>query len=218
MAKTRRAHSRSSTERPKRRPSTPAPPERTQRLERREPPPPPPPAPSHLEAVALYERGLEAFQRRAFDAGAATFREILSRYPEEREIHERARLYLKVCERESQSRPAPRTAEESLLSATIAMNSGDYTSALDHLRAVEQQLPESDHAQYMRAVIAAARGDHVEALERIRRAIELNPENRALARHDPDLDALRSDETFRLLVESTAGSSVARRRRTRPAR
>jgi tetratricopeptide (TPR) repeat protein len=98
------------------------------------------------------------------------------------------------------------------------MNSGDYASALEHLRAVEQQLPESDHAQYMRAVIAAARGDHGEALDRMRRAIELNPENRALARHDSDLDALRGDETFRLLVEPTAGSSVGRRRRTRPAR
>jgi len=219
MAKTRRGQPRPSAERPKRRASPPVPPERPQRPERREPPPPPPPPPSHLEAVGLYERGLQALQRRAFDAAAATFREILSRYPEEREIHERARLYLKVCERESQSgRPAPRTAEESLLSATVAMNSGDYTAALDHLRAVEQQLPDSDHVQYMRAVIAAARGDLGEALDRVRRAIELNPENRALARHDSDLDALRNDEAFRLLVEPPAGSSVIRRRRIRPAR
>lgn len=219
MAKTRRGHSRPSAERPKRRPSPPAPPERTQRPARRELPPPPPPAPSHLEAVALYERGLQAVQRRAFDVAASTFREILSRYPEEREIHERARLYLRVCERETRSgRPAPRTPEERLLSATVALNSGDYTAALEHLRAVEQQLPDSDHAEYMRAVIAAARGDHTEALDRVRRAIELNPENRALARHDADLDALRGDEAFRLLVEPPAGSAVARRRRARPAR
>jgi outer membrane protein assembly factor BamD (BamD/ComL family) len=167
----------------------------------------------------LYEQGLEALQRRAFDAAAATFREILSRYPDEREIHERARLYLKVCERETQRvRPAPSTPEEHLLSATVAMNSGDYDTALEHLRLAEQQRPDSDHAQYMRAVIAVARGDYSAALDRVRRAIELNPENRALARHDPDLEPLRPDEAFRLLVEPPAGSSAARRRRARPAR
>jgi tetratricopeptide (TPR) repeat protein len=166
----------------------------------------------------LYERGLEAIQRRAFDVAAGAFRDVLSRYPEEREIHERARLYLKVCERETRTvRPAPRTPEENLLSATIAMNTGDYDTAVEHLQMVEQELPDSDQAHYMRAVIAAARGDRGEALDRVRRAIELNSENRAFARHDPDLELLRGDDAFRLLVEPPAGSS-ARRRRVRPIR
>src|SRR5688572_3628391 len=99
MAKTRRGRARpGSPQRPKRRP-TPSPrpvPSRPPRSERRELPPPAPPTPSHLEAVALYERGLEALQRRAIDVAASSFKEVIARYPEEREIHERARLYLKV--------------------------------------------------------------------------------------------------------------------------
>lgn len=222
MAKTRRGRARpSSPERPKRR-GAPAPPPvatRPSRPERRVPSPPPPPPPSHLEAVALYERGLEALQRRAFDVADVTFRDVLGRYPDEREIHERARLYLKVCEREmTVTRPGPETAEERLLSATVALNSGDYEGALSQLRRVQADDAENDHAEYMLAVIAAARGEHARSLDHLRRAIELNSENRALARHDGDFEALRGSETFRLLVEPAPGSSAGRRRRPRLAR
>jgi tetratricopeptide (TPR) repeat protein len=219
MAKTRSGRARSSSpERPKRRGASPSPPApmRPSRPERRVPLAPPPPPPSHLEAVALYERGVEALQRRAFEAAAATFRDILDRYPEEREIDERARLYLKVCERElTAARPTPETAEEMLLSATVALNSGDYDRALSLLRRVRADDAENDHAEYMLAAIAAARGEHTQSLDHLRRAIELNPENRALARQDGDFEALRASDTFRLLVEPAPGSSTGRRRRPR---
>jgi tetratricopeptide (TPR) repeat protein len=183
------------------------------------PAPPPAPSPSHLEAVALYENGLEALQRHAFDAAGASFREVLNRYPEEREIHDRARLYLKICERQAIAPPAPpRTVEEGLLSATVALNSGDFDGALSHLGRVEAEDPENDHAQYMLAVIAVARGQLPRSLEHLRRAIELNPENRSLARQDADLEPLRADESFRALVEPAPGSIPPRRRRLRPAR
>jgi tetratricopeptide (TPR) repeat protein len=169
--------------------------------------------------VALYERGLEALQRRAFDIAASTFCDVLARYPEEREIHERARLYLKVCERElGAGRAAPQTAEEQLLSATVALNAGDYDGALSHLRRLQADDAENDVAEYMMAVIAAARGDHGRSLDHLRRAIELNPENRSLARQDADLEPLRASEPFRQLVEPVPGAVPARRRRPRPAR
>jgi tetratricopeptide (TPR) repeat protein len=164
----------------------------------------------------LYERGVEALQRRAFDSAASAFRDILDRYPEEREIHERARLYLKVCEREMAAAPSgPQTAEERLLSATVALNAGDYDGALALLRGVQADDAENDHAEYMLAVIAAARADETGALEHLKRAIELNPENRALARQDGDFEPLRASDMFRVLVEPVPGLTVARRRRPR---
>jgi tetratricopeptide (TPR) repeat protein len=192
------------------------------RLARPAPSPPrpaPAPRPAYLEALGLYERGLEALQRRDFDRAAAAFQDVLTRYPEERELHERTRLYLKVCERErSAARPVPRTPEERLFAATVSMNAGEYGTALDHLRAVQSEEPDNDHAEYMLAVIGAVRENYQEALAHLRRAIELNPENRGLARHDPDLQALRGDETFRLMVEPAPGPAPVRRRRPRPAR
>jgi Tfp pilus assembly protein PilF len=75
-------------------------------------------------------------------------------YPEERELLERARLYLRVCERETsrQPTPAPKTPGRACYAATVALNSGDHSGALDHLQRALGEDPESDHAHYIMAV------------------------------------------------------------------
>jgi tetratricopeptide (TPR) repeat protein len=179
--------------------------------------PPPSPAarkPAYYEAIALYESGVRGLQRHDYAAAATAFRSVLERYPDERELHERARLYLRVCERETARRPTgPQTPQERVYAATVALNAGDHTGALDHLRRALEESPENDHAHYMMSVALSSRGQIDEALEHLRHAIGLNPENRALARQDPDLEALRDEETFREVLDTPAS-----RRRTRPRR
>jgi tetratricopeptide (TPR) repeat protein len=183
------------------------------------PPGPPEGKPSNLEALALYERGVEALQRRDFWTAADRFREVLDRYPEERDLHERVRLYLKLCERQAAPRDAvPTTPEERIFAATLALNAGSADRALEHLRRVDEEAPENDHGQYMLAVVYAHRGDTHAALAHLTRAIELNPENRALARQDPDLEAIRSDEGFRAVLDTASPSAGRRRVRPRPLR
>jgi tetratricopeptide (TPR) repeat protein len=181
---------------------------------RLEAPPPAPRKPGFYEAVAVYERGVQALQRHDFDAAARFFRTVLDGYPDERELLERARLYLRVCERETSRQPtAPKTPAERVYAATVALNSGDHAGALGHLQRALGEDPESDHAHYIMAVALGMRGRVEEALDHLRRAIGLNPENRALARQDPDLDGIRGHASFRAALETPSGLA---RRRTRP--
>jgi hypothetical protein len=167
------------------------------------PPQPPPRKPTYHEAVAMYERGLQALQRRDFAASAAALRTVIERYPDERELLERARLYLKVCERELEPKePAPKTADEWVYAATVAQNSGDDATALRHLQRALSEDPRHDHAHYMMAVAMAQRNDTAAALDHLRRAIALNPENRSRARQDTDLDLLRDDPGFRSALDT----------------
>ena len=171
------------------------------------PPPPPPPAkkPAYYEAIALYERGVQALQRHNFPAGAEHFRVVIERYPEERELVERARLYLRVCERETSRQPQnPTTPEERVYAATVSLNAGDHDRALAHLRRAIEDDPESDHAHYIMAVALNMRGRPDDALEHLTRAIALNPDNRALAKQDPDLETLRDHDGFRGVLETPA--------------
>ena len=173
------------------------------------PPQPPPRKPTYHEAVAMYERGLQALQRRDFAASAAALRTVIERYPDERELLERARLYLKVCERELEPKePTPKTADEWVYAATVAQNSGDDATALKHLQRALSEDARHDHANYMMAVAAAQRNDTATALDHLRRAIALNPENRSRARQDPDLEALREDPGFRSALETPPAEGV----------
>jgi tetratricopeptide (TPR) repeat protein len=180
------------------------------------PPLPPARKPGYYEAIALYETGVRALQRHDYAGAADQFRTVIERYPEERELHERSLLYLRVCERESARRPpTPQTPQERVYAATVALNSGDHGAAVDHLRRALDEAPESDHAHYMMAAALAARGQQPEALEHLRQAVSLNPENRSLARQDPDLEAIRDLDGFRQALEAPAGPGRARPRRRR---
>lgn len=167
---------------------------------------------SYFEAVALYERGLEALQRRDYDGAGRILESVLRQYPEEKELHERVRLYLNICQRQTTPREAtPQTVSERLYAATLAANGGRYDEAISHLRLVRDEEPNNDHALYMLAVAHAQRGELAEAVVHLERAIRLNPENRSTARHDPDLDPLRADEAFRDVIEAPPGRRDARR-------
>jgi tetratricopeptide (TPR) repeat protein len=175
-------------------------------------PPPAPRKPGFYEAVAIYERGVQALQKHDFAGAAGFFRTVLERYPEERELLERARLYLRVCERETsrQPEPAPKTPEERVYAATVALNSGDHSGALHHLQRALGEDPENDHAHYIMAVALGIRSRSDEAIEHLQQAIALNPDNRGLAKQDPDLDNLRDHDRFQDALDTP---SIPNRRR-----
>jgi tetratricopeptide (TPR) repeat protein len=176
---------------------------------------------TYFEAVAVYERGLEALQRHDYRGAIDLLESVLRQYPEERELHERVRLYLNICQRQATPREAsPQTIDERLYAATLAINGGQYDQAIAHLRLVRDEDPDNDHALYMLAVAHAQRDEHAEAIAHLERAIALNPENRALARTDPDLEPLREDDAFRTTLEAPPSSRSDRRRpfKTRTAR
>ena len=174
---------------------------------------------TYIEAVALYERGLEALQRHDYREAMTLLESVLRQYPEEKELHERVRLYLNVCERQAVPREAsPQTIDERLYAATLAINGGQYDQAIGHLRLVRDEDPDNDHALYMLAVAHAQRDEHAEAVAHLERAIALNPENRGLARTDPDLEPLHDDEAFRAALEAPAASARPLDPRRRPIR
>ncbi len=76
----------------------------------------------------------------------------------------------------------------------------------------------------MLAVAHAQRGEHAEAVAHLERSIALNPENRALARRDPDLEPLHDHDAFRTALDSTSSQAAPPRadrkkpQRTRSAR
>lgn len=167
--------------------------------------------PPHLDAVAVYERGLRALQEKDYARAAQALHSILDLYPEEKELHERARLYLNICERQAiPLDKTPRGFDERVYAATLAINAGSYDDGLARLQTLLAEAPASDHVHYMLAVVHTLRQELGQAAAHLERAIELDPDNRVLAWQDADLEALRQHPAHRAAFRA---SSVAKRDR-----
>jgi Flp pilus assembly protein TadD len=175
--------------------------------------------PSYAEAVGLYEQGILAVQAHRYGQATEIFRSILATYPEEKELHERIRLYLNICERQQTARrPVPQTIDERVLAATLAINDGNFTEAATHLDLAREQDPHHEQVLYLLAVVQTQQGSLGNAADFLQRAIELNPDNRSTARNDPDLEALRSNGIVRSLLEPPARQDRRRAGKVRGAR
>jgi tetratricopeptide (TPR) repeat protein len=162
---------------------------------------PPPHRSTYADAVSLYERGMQALQAKRYREASETLKAVIARFPEEKELHERAQLYIRVCERQlTPLDSTPKTPEEQVYAATLAINSGQVDRAIALLSAALQRDSENDPAEYMLGVAFSLKGDVGAALVHIKRALELNPDNRELVRKEPDLDAVRQTEDIRAIL------------------
>ena len=166
------------------------------------------------DALGVYERGLAAVQRRDFPDAVTAFQELLDGHPEARELQERSRLYLRVCERETARPVPPESPEELVYAATVALNNGALDESLSHLQQAVEQDAGDERAHYMLAVVYAQTNRPDLATTHLAKAVELEPENRTLARHEADFETLRKDAPVRKLLERPpAGRRRARRER-----
>jgi tetratricopeptide (TPR) repeat protein len=169
---------------------------------------------SHELAVAAFEHGFQALQQRQFSRAATLLSQVINGYPDEKELQERARVYLLICERQKASQgPNPRSLEERINAATVAINRGAFNEGLTLLRKLAADHGENDYVHYMLSVVHTVLGDFPHALEHLKQAVVLNHENRFLASQDADLDALRQDSGFSSALEaSTARPKAAKKR------
>jgi tetratricopeptide (TPR) repeat protein len=176
--------------------------------------PPPSESPS-AGALVLFQQGIEALQRHAYGPAADRFRALLAEFPDERVLLDRTHVYIEICQRELQKRPAdPRTVEERLTAATAALNDGDDARAEELVQSVLAADGRQDLALYLMAAIEARRGRIEPALSYLSQAIAISPDVRAQARHDTDFEALRGAEGFHALIDPPT-SPLGRRLRRR---
>jgi len=172
----------------------------------------PPRRSTYADAVILYERGLHALQGKRYRDAAETLKRVIAEFPEEKELHERAELYLRVCARQLTPPDAtPKTPEEQVYAATLAVNAGAFDRAIALLTVALQQKKDNDSAEYMFGVALSMKGDQRGALAHFARAVELNSDSRELLRKEPELEALRQTDEFKALL--AAPSAPARKER-----
>lgn len=159
----------------------------------------PPQDPRTRMAVEQYEAAVRLLQRQKFEKAKVLFEKAMA--GPSRELADRARVHLNICEQRLKRRIVPiRTPEDHYNVAVALINSGRLEEAEQHLNRALKLTPRADHVYYALSAVQSLRGDIEGALENLRTAIDLEPRNRYLARNDRDFTALTEDPRFADLV------------------
>jgi tetratricopeptide (TPR) repeat protein len=155
------------------------------------------------QALDVFEKAVRAMGRKDFERARGHFQTLLKSHGELRDVAERARTFLRVCDRELGGRatPKPKTAEEMLAHGVYLHNLEAFDEAIKLFRRVAEQAPDNEHAAYCLAASLARSGDASGALQALRKALVVSPGSRAQARFDPDFDAIRSEPEFVSLTQ-----------------
>ncbi len=149
-----------------------------------------------------YDRGVAALQKKKLEEAERHFLDLIQKYPEERELVDRARVYLTVCERQRRDpRPALSEPEDFYYAAVLEKNRGNVDEAIEHLQRAARKNG-AGRVDFLLACCHAQKGDLGTSLEHLQKAIEEDQRHRVLARHDRDFDPVREMPEFQKLLAS----------------
>lgn len=145
-------------------------------------------AKQEVDAVAVYQRGMQALYGGHWQEAIAAFEEVAREgYGE---LVARAQQFAATARARAAAAAAADAPEDPWVRAVFEKNRGRLDEALA-LCNEGGRAERDDRFAYLAAVLCVLRGE-LEAAERhLARAIELDPRNRAHALHDPDLAPLR---------------------------
>ena len=155
----------------------------------------------HEKALKEFERGVGLLQKQSYSEARERFQTIVGSFPQEKELTDRANVYLRICQNLLERRePQPRKPEDFFYYGVLRANEANFDEAVQLLEKALQATPRDEKVHYVLASTLASKGDRREALEHLKEAIELNATNRIHARNDPDFENLRDDENFQNLI------------------
>ena len=159
----------------------------------------------HSEAARKeYEKGAAALQKKKFEEAEKHFRAVLDEFADEKELADRSRLYLAVCERRKKNgkTAAGSDGDDPYYGALLEKNRKNFLGAIEQLK--KSRKSDDGRVSYLLACCFAQLNDAERAIEALERAIAEDESNRALARRDPDFEPVRERPEFLNLTAATA--------------
>jgi tetratricopeptide (TPR) repeat protein len=155
-----------------------------------------PHAPTQL---GTFESAMKLFHARRFEQARELFTAAVE--GTERDVAERARLHIAMCDRRLKQVSVTLSSAEEYYNYGVALiNTRNLLEARASLEKALEMAPNTDHIHYALALAQALSGDFAPAHQNLKRAIELEPRNRTIARQDADFAPLANLHPFDTLL------------------
>lgn len=156
------------------------------------------------KALSAFDQAMKAFHKGDFTRAEELLNAFLENFPSEKELVDRAQVYLKICaSRQKKEKIQLTTFEDYYQYGIMKINQGDYEEALKSLGKAGEMKPKEGKIPYLMANAYCRMGETEKCLEHLRKAIQIDKFFSTLAQNESDFESLWEDKKFKLITRMT---------------
>lgn len=153
------------------------------------------------KALSAFSLAMKAFHKGEFVKSEELLNSFLEQSPSEKELVDRARVYLKICSsKKKKEKIQMKTFEDYYQFSIIKLNQGEYEEALELLGKAGEMKPKEGKIPYLMANTYSLMGEIELCLEHLRKAIQIDNFFSILAQNETDFEPLWEDKKFKLIT------------------
>jgi len=155
----------------------------------------------YQKALAAYGLAMKDFHKGVLDKAAVELKAFIEKFPEERELVDRAHIYLNIA----QKRPRKEIVhlkdfEDHFNYAVFKANAGDREAALKLLEKALEFKKDEAKVHYLIADVLSLEGRADESLEALKKAVLKDKLFAVLAQNETDFEPLWEDKRFKQII------------------
>jgi len=157
---------------------------------------------AYEKALAAYEIAMKAFHKRNYAKALEALTSFIEKYPEEKELVDRANLYVIICGQHLKPEELVlKTYDDYYRYGVYHLNNRDYDGAVEMLTKAHQMKPKAGEVLYYLANTYCHMQDTESCLEYLKQAVMLDAAFAVLAQNELDFNELRKDKRFAVITK-----------------
>ncbi len=154
------------------------------------------------QALAAYSLAMKMFHKGNFEKAFEALKLFLDKFPNEKELLDRAQIYLEICARRlDKEKEVLDTFDDYYQFGIFKMNQGEYQSALKALEKAFAIKPKESKVLYLTAVVYNLLSEKEKCLEYLEKAIKQDEYFSILAQNESDFEELWEDQDFKTITK-----------------
>jgi len=155
----------------------------------------------YQKALVSYGKAMKAFHKGDYKRAYESLKMFLNKYNLEKELVDRARIYLEICKGRQKKETMPlKTLDDYYQYSVYKINQGEYEESIKLLKKALEKNPKDGKIYYLIASAFCLFGKTKECAENLSKAIEIDDFFKILAQNESDFEELREDNEFRQIA------------------
>jgi tetratricopeptide (TPR) repeat protein len=154
------------------------------------------------KTLSSYGQAVKAFRRGDCKKAIEYFGTFIEKYPKDKELVDRARIYIKICEgRGKKDAIALKDFNDYYEMGVYRLNQGAYEEALTLFKKALEKDSDEGKIIYLIGKTHYLMGDRDKYLDYLNSAIQVDKMFKIFAQNDLDIEDLKEDKKFKLITK-----------------